>query len=223
MNIKNNLAICGMIGAGKSSLLSDLRAKCEHDTVFIDEPLNNFTSFTSNGVDVNPLSMFYQDMKSNSLAFQLHVLDSYMKLMKSVQHDVSISRPSNIIWDRTVLESVVFTDTLVKQGQMSEFSHMYWDKEFNACVQEYNDIIPKKLVYLDVSVDFCLTNIAKRNRKAETDTNNQLNDYLLLLKESYCSFLDNHRMKHGADSVLNIKETNREKRILILQELCHCF
>lgn len=80
-------------------------------------------------------------------------------------------------------------------------------------------LIPKKLIYLDVTVDFCVSNIQKRNRKSENDDSLKLYVYLVLLKSSFEKSLMDHRRTHDGDSVIYITETSREERAKIVKSL----
>ena len=83
---KNCQVICieGLIGSGKSTLVKNVQKELSYieNVTYVQEPVDLFQNYlTTDGKNINPLEMFYQEPQMNASSFQFHVLKSYDKLL----------------------------------------------------------------------------------------------------------------------------------------------
>ena len=91
---KRIINIEGLIGAGKSTLIEELRLQSTTGNLglkigFIPEPLDIWSEYT-NDQGQNILQLLYQDSKANSLRFQLVILKSLVDQFKQLDKSCDV-------------------------------------------------------------------------------------------------------------------------------------
>ena len=170
------ISIEGLIGAGKSTLVSFLKDIKLEDTFFVNEPVEEFQTF----YHFNPL----ETQKLNPFATQLHIIRCLKKQYNNLIEKSNGARV--IITDRCLNSSIVFIDTLYRTGCINDFEK----KLLETIVQETKDEIklvePDAIFFLTASPEVCHQRALFRNRVSELD--NISNDYLNKLNESYLKY-----------------------------------
>ena len=64
------ISIEGNIGSGKSTVMTYLKKQNNLDIVFVDEPVNDWTTI-KDSTGKNALDLFYNNQKDNSFWFQI--------------------------------------------------------------------------------------------------------------------------------------------------------
>jgi deoxyadenosine/deoxycytidine kinase len=175
------ITIEGSIGAGKSSLLLQLK-----DFQCFPEPIKEWSL----------LQNFYDDMYTYAMPFQLQVLLSYHKMHLSFKN----------INDKVILERCpwsvknIFTNMLVDNGYIKDY-------EYNLYCDIYNKVAFKAdiYIYLKVDADVAYRRILNRNRMSERSL--QLS-YLETLTDTYdkaIQTLDNVYIVDANQSLSKVK------------------
>lgn len=159
----------GIIGAGKSVCLEELREKYP----------NVFPELVE---EWKELEYFYQDPPKWCLEFSLRVLMTQFK-----QHKQAIELPEETlkIFERSPLASRhVFTQNLFNEGIMTQKK---WDiyKQYYEIMKwepEEDDLI----IFIDAPADVCMDRIKKRGRECETTVSQE---YLHKLQFQYKNML----------------------------------
>ena len=99
----NFIGISGIIGAGKTTLATEL-GKLMNLPVYYEPAVGN-----------EYLSDFYRDMKRYSFSFQIYLLNERFR-----QHQQVLWNGTGGIQDRTLYEDSVFAKVLYEQGNMEE-------------------------------------------------------------------------------------------------------
>lgn len=97
MSFKTVVAIEGLIGAGKSTMINILRKKLENKAQFIDEPVDEWIAMRDEN-NKNLLETFYSDMKRWSYTFQNI---AYITRMNRLA-DALKGEPSLVLMDRSL-------------------------------------------------------------------------------------------------------------------------
>ncbi|CCV02351.1 Thymidine kinase [Invertebrate iridescent virus 30] len=161
------ITIDGAIGAGKSSLISQLK--------------DDFTCFQEPVEEWSLLQNFYENMPEFAAPFQYQVLFSFHKLystFKNVQDKVILERCP---WS----SKNIFTQLLVESGHISQEEYQLYCNFYNKIAFTTN-----LYVYLKVDTDVAYRRILNRDRAAERSLtfeyleilNNKYNDSLKTLE-----------------------------------------
>ncbi len=162
------IGIAGMIGAGKSTLATELGKHLDIDVYY--EPVE----------DNEYLQDFYRDTATYSFAMQVYLLNRRFQ-----QHQEIIWKGRPAIQDRTIYEDSVFAKMLVQQDLMDE-------RDYRTYVQLFKHMSnfmrkPNVIVYLDVSPQKSAERIALRSRGVESGISVE---YLRALYQGYQEFID---------------------------------
>ena len=166
------ISIEGDIGAGKSTLIENLKEKYPH-WHFIDEPVGYWTSL-KNQDGSNLLENFYKDTDRYAYTFQnCAVLTRAMEIQRSVElwRKECESDPSkaehNVFVTERCLETDyhVFAKMMYDDGKLNEI-------EWSLYKMWYEYVLTKTpplsaIVYLDTPADVCNERIKQRGRKGE--------------------------------------------------------
>ncbi|AHF57587.1 deoxynucleoside kinase [Spiroplasma eriocheiris] len=147
------ITLAGVVGVGKSTVSKMLGDK--YNYVVMDEP-----------VEENPyLDEYYADPKN--MAFKMQV---YMVMARSKQLKQAKIEP-NIIFDRSVLEDIIFVDVLHELGYMNMTDYKVYREFYDIVVLQslYLDetIKPELVVYLRISPFGAMNRIKQRGRPSE--------------------------------------------------------
>lgn len=163
----------GIIGAGKSTLCSELAAELGPNTLTLLEPAE----------DTNPyLADYYKNPERWSFAIQIHLLQARYRMHLQGQWHV-MNGCGNAIYDRSYFGDVAFAYIQRELGYMTE-------REFTTYRQIYRAmtagvLFPGVCVVLNVSPEVALSRIRRRmaeksGRKCETAVTV---DYLVRLQD----------------------------------------
>jgi deoxyadenosine kinase len=144
-----NIAISGIIGAGKSTLCKNLGDIMNCDVFY--EPVKE-----------NPyLEKFYKDMKKYACIMQIYLLKERFN-----KHQQMVWSQRNIIQDRSIYEDVIFAKMLRESGDIDELDFETYRDLYSAMTSFLRQ--PDLIVYLDVKPEIALKRIKKRSRNCET-------------------------------------------------------
>ena len=127
------------------------------------EPIDEWLKI-KDGEGETILKKFYDDPKKYSFSFQMLILKTINEQMLQMIHenpDCDI-----ILCERSILSShYVFTKMLHDDELMNEIEYQLYQDLFRIwCIKE---IIPDKILYLQVSPEKCLDRVKKRRREGE--------------------------------------------------------
>lgn len=159
------VSIEGLIGSGKSSLISKLSSNPKY--IIVPEPLDIWQSISDKGGD-NILSKFYKDQKRWAFSFQTLVymsrIDNIFEAMKKGGSDKIYITERSIFADRNI-----FAQNAINEGTMDEieekmYNYMYetWTKMLSMIC-----IVPTKIIWINTDPSVCFERIKKRNRCGE--------------------------------------------------------
>lgn len=161
------IGISGIIGAGKSTLTSQLAKELEYDEV--KEPVVH-----------NPyLDLFYGDMHKYAFPMQIYLLNERFR-----QHQSMVWGNKSAVQDRTIYEDVIFAKMLNESGHMSDLDF----ETYRATFRNMNNFLhrPDIFIYLDVEPEIAKERIAARGRECEKEIPLS---YLAALKKGYEDWL----------------------------------
>lgn len=146
------IVLAGMIAAGKSTVSARLAQELK--TELMIEP-----------VDQNPiLPLYYNNKEKYAFLLQIFFLNERFKLIKK-----ALKNNKNVL-DRSIYEDELFTKINLMEGNINQVEYDVYADLLANMLEEIEDM-PKKapdlLVYLDISFDKFLENLAKRGRDFE--------------------------------------------------------
>ena len=175
-NIENNnilmaednfIGISGLIGAGKTTLATEL-GKVLNLPVYYEPVVEN-----------EYLEDFYRDMKRYSFSFQIYLLNCRFR-----QHQQVLWNGTGGIQDRTLYEDSIFAKVLYEEGNMEEREY----KTYLNLFRNMSNFMKKNtlIVHLDCKPEESLRRIKMRARGCEVGITI---DYLTKLYNAYEEFL----------------------------------
>lgn len=168
MNQQLFVGISGIIGAGKSTLTTDL-ARALGATAYM-EPVKE-----------NPyLEGFYADMARFGFTMQVFLLNKRFQ-----QHQEVVWGQRRAVQDRTIYEDTIFAQMLAEAGLMSRLDYQtYLDLFLN--MTHFLER-PTVILHLDVDPEVALANVQRRARGCETGLTL---DYLKALHAGYEQWIE---------------------------------
>jgi deoxyadenosine kinase len=179
------ISLCGMIGAGKTTLATALGERLKLPVYY--EPV----------ADNCYLADFYADMRKYSFPLQVYLLDARFRQQQRIVWDAAGG-----VQDRTIYEDAVFARMLKNSGLMTErdydtylslFNHMsnFMRKPnvtYTSLLASLSNFMakPDVIVFLDVSPEESLRRIRLRERDVESGITL---DYLTKLHAAYAAFV----------------------------------
>ena len=166
-----HVAVAGNIGAGKTTLCTQLGKYFNWEVHYEDASTNPY------------LSDFYDDMQRWSFNLQIYFLNSRYKQILEIQ-----SGDRTIIQDRTIYEDAnIFAPNLHEMGLMSKRDIDNYLDLFETMSSQVNP--PDLLIYLQSSISTLVSHIQSRGRDYE---GNMSLDYLKRLNEKYENWISNY-------------------------------
>ena len=181
--ILKHIAIAGNIGAGKTTLATQLSKHLNWEVQYEE-------------ADNNPyLSDFYHDMQRWSFNLQIFFLNSrYRQVLKIKKGD------KTIVQDRSIYEDAhIFAPNLHEMGLMSKRDYDNYFSLFQLMVDSVSP--PDLMIYLKAGVPTLVDHIQARGRDYE---GNISIDYLRRLNERYDNWISNYKI--GKLLVINSDE-----------------
>ena len=163
----NFIGISGLIGAGKTTLATEL-GKVLNLPVYYEPVVEN-----------EYLEDFYKDMKRYSFSFQIYLLNCRFR-----QHQQVLWNGTGGIQDRTLYEDSIFAKVLYEDGNMEEREY----KTYLNLFRNMSNFMKKNtlIVHLDCKPEESLRRIKMRARGCETGITIE---YLTKLYNAYEEFL----------------------------------
>jgi deoxyadenosine/deoxycytidine kinase len=183
--IAKHIAIAGNIGAGKTTLTTELARHFNWHPHYED-------------VEDNPyLSDFYHDMHRWSFNLQVYFLNSRYRQILNIQNGAR-----TVIQDRTIYEDAnIFAPNLHEMGLMTRRDYENYRSLFELMMQHVRP--PDLLIYLRASVPTLVDHIQTRGRDYEGSISL---DYLKRLNERYDNWISTY--KEGKLLVINSDQTD---------------
>ncbi|WP_342277909.1 deoxynucleoside kinase [Spiroplasma endosymbiont of Nephrotoma flavescens] len=173
------IILSGVVGAGKSTI-SEKLSKRYVDYLLMNEPVKE-----------NPyLDEYYRNPQQT--AFKMQV---YMLMARSQQLKLTKGK-TNVIFDRSVMEDVIFVEVLKDLQLINDIDYqVYCDFYHNVVLESIyldNLITPDLIVFLRVSSATAIQRIKVRGRTSEllVDEN-----YWVLLNEKYEQWYEKYKTK----------------------------
>lgn len=166
------ISIDGNIGSGKSTFLKELEKNAnslclgeyanEYEFVFLQEPVDQWVDI-KNEENKSILSLFYEDQKQYSFAFQMMAYISRLdKLKKALEGE----KKKIILTERSVhTDKFVFAQMLYDDNLMKTVEYQIYNKWFHSFI---NEVSLCGILYVDVKPEICQARIQKRARDGET-------------------------------------------------------
>ena len=166
-----HIAIAGNIGAGKTTLTTQLAKHYGWEVNYED-------------ADTNPyLSDFYKDMRRWSFNLQIYFLNSRYGQIINIRDGEDV-----VIQDRTIYEDAyIFAPNLHDMGLMSTKDFNNYFSLFKLMTSQVSH--PDLLIYLKASIPTLVSHIHTRGRDYE---GNMSLDYLKKLNERYENWISNY-------------------------------
>lgn len=166
-----HIAIAGNIGAGKTTLCTELGKHFNWDVHYESTEDNPY------------LSDFYLDMKRWAFNLQIYFLNSRYQQILEIQNGAK-----TVIQDRTIYEDAhIFAPNLHDMQLMSTRDFENYYSLFKTMETQVNP--PDLLIYLRASVSTLVSHIQSRGRDYEGSMSL---DYLKLLNERYETWIDGY-------------------------------
>lgn len=175
----------GLIGAGKSTLVSYLKDLPFEDYIFVKEPYELFRQFGS----FDTFALLSEDPQKYASFIQLHIVRSlrqfYAKLTADCRRQ---TRRKTYVCERFISSPLVFTRALCERGYISEFAREILLDLSTEYIGEVG-ITPTHVFYLNTSLATCLDRIKNRGRTAEISFVDK--EYLQNLSDAYNIYMYN--------------------------------
>jgi deoxyadenosine/deoxycytidine kinase len=177
------ISIEAQIGAGKSSLIDQLKtAKFHKPHLVIPEQVGEWTSIKDES-GKNILELFYTDKKKYSYMFQSFVLFSRVHhLLKTVKENPN----TIIVCERSHLtDLMVFAQSLLELEDLQTIEMTVY-KQWHEMIRDLFKLNISGFVYLKASPETCMKRIIERSRSGESTIDMS---YLNLLHEKHEDWL----------------------------------
>jgi deoxyadenosine/deoxycytidine kinase len=163
-SVKTVVAIEGLIGAGKSTMMNILRKKLNEKAQFIDEPVDEWIAMRDEN-DKNLLETFYSDMKRWSYTFQnIAYITRMNRLADALNGDASL-----ILMDRSLTgDKNTFTKMLQEDKRISKIEMEAYNKWCDFFQKYFGSNMKMKYVYLRCDPEVAFMRIQLRGRGEES-------------------------------------------------------
>jgi deoxyadenosine/deoxycytidine kinase len=155
------VSIEGNIGSGKSTLLENLRKKLNVPVIFVNEPVDDWSSICdSNGITM--LQKFYEDQTKYAFSFQMMAFISRLAVLRETMRK---NPDAIIITERSLYtDKLVFAKMLFESGKIEDVNYQIYLKWFDSFAVECP---VHKIIYVKSSPETCYYRISKRLRTGE--------------------------------------------------------
>ena len=182
-NVKN-VVIDGLIFAGKTTAISNLKARLlsSTDTTFnfFEEPVNSW-------MNEGWLEKYYSNISKFASSFQIRIIMSHIQQKNKIEEINRGQESKNIvnISERGAITTLnVFSKMLVKDGVLDEIEF----KLHEQMIEMFKYKKPDMLIYLNIDPEIALRRNLKRMRNGES---NITIEYLRKLNQAYLKELGN--------------------------------
>ena len=179
-----NVVIDGLIFAGKTTAISNLKARLpsSKDTTFnfFEEPVDSW-------MNEGWLDKYYSNISKFASSFQIRIILSHIQQKNKIEEINRGQESKNIvnISERGAITTLnVFSKMLVKDGVLDEIEF----KLHEQMVEMFNYKKPDILIYLNIDPEIALLRNLKRMRNGES---NITIEYLRKLNQAYLKELEN--------------------------------
>jgi len=173
--VKCIISIQGLIGAGKSTFLSYLRASHSKLTkimgspcFFVDEPVAKWKQLLYENNTKSALNLFYTDLekKEYRLVFPFQTLAFTDRLLLLTNETEKLTEPSICFCDRSFRSDKLFFDNL--KECITEFEYKTYC-DFSKTICQHINLSEKIMIYIKCSPEKCQTRVLKRGNTEEKD------------------------------------------------------
>ena len=182
-NIKN-VVIDGLIFAGKTTAISNLKARLLSST---DTTYNFFEEPVESWMNEGWLEKYYSNISKFASSFQIRIILSHIQQKNEIEQINAEQKSENIvnICERSAITTLnVFSKMLVADGVLDEIEL----KLHEQTIEMFKYKKPDVLVYLNIDPEIALQRNLKRMRNGES--NIQI-EYLRKLNQAYLRELGN--------------------------------
>lgn len=161
------LSVEGNIGAGKSTLIENLKETYAEDPrfYFILEPVDQWEKIRDkNGK--NMIQKFYENSEKYAFAFQVMAFQTRLQLLKdALRYAEEHTEVTTIVMERSLeADYHIFAKMLFEEGVMEDVQYqIYVDMASNA-LKEYS---VDGIIWLDTDYEECFRRVEKREREGE--------------------------------------------------------
>lgn len=161
------ISIEGNIGAGKSTILEQIRQRLAADKkirpgqiICMQEPVDLWESVKEEATGESILAKFYKDPAKHAFAFQVMAYTSRLAAFQRIDPDCDV-----ILCERSLeADRNIFAKMLHDDGMIDEVSYKIYQMLYDNTAGAFQI---DTVIYLDVSPDVCLERIGKRARDGE--------------------------------------------------------
>jgi deoxyadenosine/deoxycytidine kinase len=183
LNIKN-VVIDGLIFAGKTTAISNLKARLLSST---DKTYNFFEEPVESWINEGWLEKYYSNISKFASSFQIRIILSHIQQKNEIEEINAGQKSENIvnICERSAITTLnVFSKMLVADGVLDEIEF----KLHEQMIEMFKYKKPDMLIYLNIDPEIALRRNLKRMRNGES--NIQI-EYLRKLNQAYLQELGN--------------------------------
>jgi deoxyadenosine/deoxycytidine kinase len=181
------ISIEGNIGAGKSTILEELKSRMSGspDIKFVKEPVDIWETVTDeDGKTI--LEKFYENSKKYAFQFQVMALTTRLSLLRNTIRENPDCKV--IICERSVdADKQIFAKMLYNDGIISYIDYKIY------CLlstEHARDFIVDGYVYINADAEICHNRITKRSRTGESQIELE---YLQKCKKYHDDWLENYK------------------------------
>jgi deoxyadenosine/deoxycytidine kinase len=200
-NVKN-VVIDGLIFAGKTTAISNLKARLLSST---DTTFNFFEEPVESWMNEGWLEKYYSNISKFASSFQIRIILSHIQQKNEIEKINAEQKSTNIvnICERSAITTLnVFSKMLVADGVLDKIEL----KLHEQMIEMFKYKKPDVLVYLNIDPEIALQRNLKRMRNGES--NIQI-EYLRKLNQAYLNELENL-----AENIIVIDGTLDEDKIV---------
>ena len=184
-NIKN-VVIDGLIFAGKTTAISNLKARLS-SFKSVDTTFNFFEEPVESWINEGWLEKYYSNISKFASSFQIRIIMSHIQQKNEIEEINRSQESKNIvnICERSAITTLnVFSKMLVVDGVLDEIEF----KLHEQMIEMFKYKKPDMLIYLNIDPEIALRRNLKRMRNGES--NIQI-EYLRKLNQAYLNELEN--------------------------------
>ena len=155
----------GNIGAGKSTLVENLKTKYADrtDVMFLQEPVDVWTKITQGGKTV--LELFYGDQPKYSFAFQVLAYTTRLQMIEAAVAEASRKGIRVIVMERSLeADRHIFAKMLYDSGVIEECMYKIYLLMSGSGLEKYK---ADGVLWVNAGPKTCLERIKKRSREGE--------------------------------------------------------